>query len=74
MKNPTADIQIRLQNVISILTPVLYWLAVTAVTIGILILKFAKYLTPIVIEHVTLQMGRKVYPSVNLDNYFINLE
>lgn len=74
MKNPTADILDRLYNVAAILIPLLYWLAVVTVVVVQLSISAIKYISPLVAEHVTRQMGRKVYSNnVNLNNYFLEL-
>lgn len=72
-QNPTDDIISRLQVTAAILIPFLFWLTVVAIMIGQAVIKLAAYVWPLLVEHVTLQMGRKVYDDVNLDKYFLEL-
>lgn len=72
-QNPTDDIISRLQVTAAILIPLLFWLAVVTIMIGQAVIKLAVYVWPLLVEHVTLQMGRKVYDDVNLDKYFLEL-
>ncbi len=73
-QNPVDDIISRLQVTSAILIPFLFWLAIVTIVIGQAIIKLAVYVWPLLVEHVTLQMGRKVYSdNINLDNYFLEL-
>lgn len=74
MSNPTDDILSRLQVTAAILIPFCYWLIVATVVVATLIIRLIKYTWPLLVEHVTCQMGRKVYDNnINLDKYFLEL-